>query len=282
MTRTMVVAEPGCTHEGDVEKLVALVDVAADAGCDAFKGQFTSDPELLAARRSAPEYLPFYQWLRYPVSWHARLAERCAQRGIAYAVTVYLPGDVAQVDPWTTFYKVSSFEAGATDLLKAIYTFALNNQKRIVVSLGLGAQAPAPPPDLAERLTLLRCVSAYPTPLEDLQLGRIKGNGLDGLSDHTPAAQEDALNVGALAVAAGATWIERHIRLENCRPENPDYPVSLGSHQLTEYVRRIRVAEQARGDGKSVSRAEKSEEPMLRHRADPAKKPASKKGESAE
>ena len=269
MGRTTVVAEPGCTHEGSLDAMFALVDLVAESGADAYKGQWCSDPEELCRRRHAPEYLPHYQHLRWPAQWHEQLAKRCEAVGLAYATTCYLPHDVAVVDSFTDFYKVAAFETGAADLLMAIASLQAGNEKRVVISLGLGAtigEVMASAPLL--RPVWLRCVSAYPAPAEDLRLSTINEEGLDGLSDHTAAGDPDSLNVGALAVAAGATRIERHVRLESCRPSNPDYAVSLGGHQFAEYVRRIRVAERAYGSLK-VAGPMPSETPMLRYRAQP-------------
>lgn len=280
MATVTVVAEPGSTFDGDLNRLLALVDLAADCGANYLKTQWCSDPEALARRRNAADYLPHYQVLKYPLAWHETLAARCAERGIGYAVTVYLPYDVEPIDRFVSFYKVSAFEIGATDLFDAIVARALNNDRKLVVSFSFGIdptvalskvvstnvddEQQARAQLVGSRTVRLHCVSAYPTPLDDLNLATL--STFDGLSDHTAAADPDTIGVGAMAVSAGATWIERHVRLESCRPQNPDYPVSLGHHQFAEYVRRIRLAERARGTAKTYGPTP-SEAPMLKHRA---------------
>lgn len=269
--RTMIIAETGCTHEGNLKALLALVDVAADAGCDVLKSQWTSDPDEMCARRNAPDYRPYYEWLKFPLAWHGQLAERCAMRGLRYASTVYLPQDVVAVDPFVSLYKVAAFEAGATDLLDAHWPLMAENDKPLLVSIGMGTAwdpAQVVPAVWAGRVGALRCVSAYPTPPEQLHLATIRAQGFVGLSDHTAP---ECTDTGALAVAAGATVLERHIRLESCRSSNPDFAVSMSLHALVDYVARVRRAEAAMGDG-AVTEAQPAEEPMLAYRAKPGRR----------
>jgi sialic acid synthase SpsE len=106
-------------------------------------------------------------------------------------------------------------------------------------------------------------VSAYPTPVDQLQLATIRSQGFVGLSDHTAPY---AVDTGALAVAAGATVIERHVRLESCNVSNPDFAVAMSYHALVEYVARIRYAEAAMGTATAVE-AQPAEAPMVRYRS---------------
>lgn len=262
--RTFVIAEPGCTHEGKLDEMLSLIDMAAAAGADAYKGQWTSDADALCAKRRAPDYRPSYGWLQYPAEWHARLALRCRSRGIQYGCTVYLPEDISVIDEHVSFYKVSAFEAMDHVLADAYLDRLDGNQKRLYVSLGMGAsdtfgsKRPLDSNVLA-RIWPLRCVSAYPAPLESLYLRQLWEGHLLGLSDHTTP---DQILTGALAVAAGASVIERHIRLESASPSNPDYAVAMSAHPFTQYVSYIRLAEVAVGDG-DVPEIHPSEEPML-------------------
>ncbi len=97
-------------------------------------------------------------------------------------------------------------------------------------------------------LTLLHCNNAYPTPIEDIHLGNVTAliNGFlgekvsaVGLSDHT-----ESTITPALAVAKGATVIEKHYTLDKNLP-GPDHPFAVEPHQLKEMVYFIREAEKA-------------------------------------
>ena len=96
----------------------------------------------------------------------------------------------------------------------------------------------------------LWCVSKYPTAVDDLQLRylRLDDSPFVGLSDHTANVL-----TGAAAVAAGASIVESHIRLDYCEKDNPDYAHSLPADQecrddwavphYAQYVRNLREVE---------------------------------------
>lgn len=268
----MVIAEPGCTHEGNLTAMFDLIDLAADAGADVAKFQWTSDPDELCRRRNAADYRQCYAWLQFPRDWHEPLHARCADRGIRYACTVYLPQDVQVVDRFVPFFKVSSFESQADDLLDACAA-ALAAESTIprdlIVSLGFGADGAAAQDALerrdvdADRLRLLRCVSAYPAPLSSLRLGLIVDGLFEGLSDHSDPGE---VLTGAFAVAAGATIVERHVRLESCRASNPDASTAMGRRAFGEYVANVRKAEIACRDA-IFGEPDESERAMKRYRA---------------
>lgn len=261
--RTLVIAEPGCTHEGSFDKLVQLLHVAADAGCDVYKPQWVSDPVAMCERRqmvndptrpannpkfanAAEEYayyLRAYSWLNFPIEWHGELKRTCVERGMQYACTVFLPQDVGTLRWLTDLTKVASFEAEDCELLREV----INNRpaREIVVSMGMGAQWSFP----YWHPKLLHCVSAYPAPVSAMNLAVIQGRRLKqfsavGLSDHSRH-----LLTGAVAVACGAEVIETHFRLDDCDPDNPDYAVAFTPAEFRQYIQHIRDAELMLGDG---------------------------------
>jgi len=150
-------------------------------------------------------------------------------------------------------FKVGSGNLGQEDLLAAIGATHLP----VIVSSGMSELA-----DLRRaigllresgcgELTLLHCVSLYPTPLEQVNLGAIRtlegalGELVSrfGLSDHT-----EEVMTGALAVAAGATVLEKHFTLDRGLA-GPDHKMSLGPESLGEYIGQVRLAAAACGDG---------------------------------
>jgi sialic acid synthase SpsE len=92
--------------------------------------------------------------------------------------------------------------------------------------------------------TVLHCTSAYPTPLEDVNL-----KVLDrlpppfGLSDHT-----EGITVALAAVARGATVIEKHLTYDR-KALGPDHKSSIEPHIFAAMVDGIREIEEALGDG---------------------------------
>lgn len=262
MSRTLVIGEPGGTHEGQFDLLQRLIDVAADCNCDVIKPQWTSSAERMCARRQAPDYLADYRKLQYPLHWHAELRDHAHRRGLKYGCSIYIPGDAALVAPFVDYLKISSFEAEDMALVRETWhAVSTTPQSGLIVSLGMNASSIS-----IRRIVgptrLLHCVSAYPAPIETLNLRAIADNDLDGFSDHSRDVR-----VGAWAVCAGAEIIETHYRLDDTDPANKDYAVSFTPAELKEYIANIRAAELALGDGwKAIHDCEK---PMLRYRVQP-------------
>jgi len=281
MSRTLVIAEPGCTHEGNKQKLLSLIDAAAWCRADVFKPQWVSDvgpmlrqrhfrddasvPALDAQRfaNAADEYAYYqraYEWLAFPVEWHIDFQRECSRQGLQYAVSVFLAQDVVRVAPLADYLKVSSFEKRDAQLLRA----CLDSRRPTIVSTGM-----ADGPDVTYLYDLKResgymwhllaCTSAYPAPLDQMNIYAIEAERLDGLSDHSRN-----LIAGTVAVCCGAEVVETHFRLEDCDPENPDYPVAFTPAEFRQYIQNIRDAETMLGDG--VKRIQDCERPMLPYR----------------
>lgn len=260
--KTLVIAEPGSTHEGDLATMLRLVDLAEDVGCDVFKNQWTSDPDALAARRDASDYLWSYRKLAYPVEWHAEVALACHGRGLQYATTVYLPQDVERVAGVVDWLKCSSFEANDPVMRAAFAPY----RDRLILSTGMmTAKEVADIRHLARYV--LHCVSAYVTPDRQANLGAIHRlrellagtDALPGWSDHT----KNPLS-GAVAVAAGARAVEFHLRPWECVPQNADFEVSRDPAAASEYVAMIRMAERLLGDG--LKEPQEAERAFMRYR----------------
>jgi len=242
----LVIAEPGCTHEGSYEKLVQLLETAAACGANVFKPQWVSDPVAMCERRHiGPEhekrayYERAYGWLKFPVDWHADLRDRCKLLGMQYACTVFLTQDVATIAPFVDYLKISSFEANDEELSRAWWP----HRRRVILSTGMqGAGLGLMPVPFG----LLHCVTSYPSPPSAMNLRVFDDSNYEynGLSDHSRH-----LLTGSLAVALGAEIIETHYRLDACDPNNPDHAVAFTPAEFTQYVKNIRDAELMLGDG---------------------------------
>jgi len=242
---TYIIAEAGSTHDGSLEKALALVEAAKFAGADAVKFQFWSSAVRLTDRRHAPEALTMYNGYRMPREWLDSLAGKAAIAGLDFMCTTYLPEDIEVVAPYVAKFKVSSFEATDTNFILDHIT----QDKDVIVSIGMMNEKELRRLNLIRyvagyRLKLLHCVSAYPTPLEALNLAVIREEELDGFSDHTAN-----VNAGGWAVLAGAKIVEVHFRLENTDAGNPDYSHSHAPAELAEYVRVVRETEVMMGSG---------------------------------
>lgn len=268
MDRTFVIAESGATWEADLEKAYRSIHAAAACGADAWKVQWVSDPEKMAARRNDPSLAAAYRrYLAWPREWHEKLKARCDAAGIEYMCTTYLQEDIETIAPLVKRFKVSSFEACSWDFVVAHLPYC-SGERSLIISNGLGKK----PTHLHRDIVNLYCVSGYPCPINELNLACLwewcqledrRVSSYNGLSDHTTSTL-----TGALAVAAGAVVIEKHVRLLSTPTDNPDYAHSLimngdglkvfsdgnmlieeGWPPFADYVSNIREAERAMGDG---------------------------------
>lgn len=248
MAKTLIIAEPGATAEGDWANYLKLIYTAAECGASCWKPQWTSNPaKMLERRHIGPDhpqrriYERAYGWLHFPVEWHQDFSTLCQKLGMSYACSVYLPEDVATIASFVDYLKIASFENRDRSMQQACrMCFAGLESNRVIISTGMS------PSDWEWRSYVpysrrLHCVSAYPAPLDAMN---ISVEGFDGLSDHSRH-----LLAGALAVACGASIVETHYRLDECDEHNPDYAVAFSPKEFTQYVQNIRDAEIMLGSG---------------------------------
>jgi N-acetylneuraminate synthase len=272
MTRAPIfIAEASSNHDRDLGRALAFVDAAADAGCDAVKFQlFKIDrmfaPEIL---RRSEKHRARKQW-ELPLSHLAPLAERCLVRGIQFSCTPFYREAVEELRPFVAFYKIASYELLVTPLLQACAATG----KPIVLSTGMAtmdeiaAAANTLKRAGATDITLLHCVSAYPTPAAEANLSAIAAirdaTGCKvGWSDHTrrPAVIERAVH------RWGASVVEFHLDLEG---EGAEY--AAGHCWLPEEIAPVisRIRESAVADGTGFKGPQPSELADRDWRADPS------------
>jgi len=271
MEQPVFIAEASSNHGRDLDRARAFVDAAADAGCDAVKFQlFKIDrmfaPEILA---QSPKHRARSEW-ELPLDHLGPLAEHCSARKIQFSCTPFYIEAVAELAPFVDFYKVASYELLVTDLLKACAA----SGKPVVLSTGMATvdEIAAAAGTLiaagAADITLLHCVSAYPTPAGEANLSAIQQlrdmTGLKvGWSDHTrrPAVIERAVH------RWNAAAIEFHLDLDG---EGAEY--AAGHCWLPEEIAPViaRIRESAIADGSGFTGPQPSELSDRDWRADPA------------
>lgn len=260
---TFLVAEISANHNHDLDRALALVDAAADAGVDAVKLQtYTADSMTLDVDR--PEFRigggtawdgdtlhRLYGEAATPYAWHAPLRDRALDRGLEFFSTPF-DGDAVDLldDLGVDVHKVASFEVTDTGLLERIGATG----KPVIMSTGMATETEiARALDALDRagsgpVILLKCISAYPAPVEEMNLRAIgalatRFDRITGLSDHTLGTE-----VAVAAVALGAHVIEKHITLARA-DGGPDSAFSLEPTELGALVASVRAVETALGDG---------------------------------
>jgi sialic acid synthase SpsE len=266
----LFIAEASSNHGRDLGRARAFVDAAADAGCDAVKFQLFKiarmfAPEILA---QSPKHRARTEW-ELPLAHLAPLAEHCSARKIQFSCTPFYLEAVQELEPFVDFYKVASYELLVTDLLKACAATG----KPVILSTGMAtmdeiATAAATLRDAGARgVTLLHCVSAYPTPAGEANLSAIaairEATGMaTGWSDHTrrPAVIERAVH------RWGARAVEFHLDLDG---QGAEY--ATGHCWLPEEIAPViaRVREAFTADGSGFKGPQPSEIADRDWRADP-------------
>lgn len=255
MNRPFIVAELGANHLGSIERAHRIIDAAAAAGADAVKLQ-TFTPEQMVAAELVLEAGPWagrravelYQEAHTLREWHAELFTHIREAGMVAFSSVFHPDDVdflEQLD--CPIYKIASFELTELDLIR--YTAVRG--KPMIISTGMGtieeiyAAMNAAREFGAGQITLLKCTSAYPAPIEDcnlLGMGMLHYAYCDiGLSDHTPG-----IGVSVAAAALGASVIEKHLTLARA-DGGPDAAFSMEPAEFAQLVTECRRAAAARG-----------------------------------
>jgi pseudaminic acid synthase len=266
-----IIAEIGSNHNRDLDTAKKLIEVSKENGCDAVKFQsYTAEgiysiytPRISEMEgRSKEKETPYelIKRIQMPVEWHSLLKDYCDEIGITFCST---PFDESMVDVLESvgvpFYKVSSYEITHYPLLGKI----AETRKPVILSTGnSGLEDIERAVNFLEKngckdYALLHCVSQYPAKYEDINLRcintlRAAFDCIVGFSDHTT----DFLSA-TLAVALGASIIEKHITL-NKNHKGPDHPFSLEPLELKQFVQAVRSAELTLGS--SVKRVLKSEE----------------------
>lgn len=257
-----IVAEAGVNHNGDPALARRLVDAAAECGADAVKFQtFTVDAlltreapkagyqiETTGAEEGQREMLAR---LELGADRLAELRDRAAKHGLIFFSA---PFDEASADALealdVALYKVPSGEITNLPLLRHVAA----KGRPVILSTGMATleeveqavaaiRAAGDPP-----LALLHCLSAYPAPVEEVNLRAMDSLASRfgcpvGFSDHTLG-----IDVAVAAAARGAAIIEKHLTLDKTLP-GPDHRASLDVAEFSAMVRAIRSVESALGDG---------------------------------
>ncbi|HHY79215.1 MAG TPA: pseudaminic acid synthase [Thermoanaerobacter sp.] len=260
--RTFIIAELSANHNQSFDNAVKLIKEAKKAGADAVKLQ-TYTPDTITINCSN-EYFQIkqgtiwdgktlydlYKEAYTPWEWQPKLKEIAENEGLIFFST---PFDKTAVDFLEDMdvpaYKVASFEITDIPLIEYI----ASKGKPIIISTGIATLS-----DIEEainacrrmnnnQIALLKCTSAYPSPLEEVNLKTIPNmietfKTIVGLSDHTLG-----ISVPVAAVALGAKIIEKHFTLSRGMG-GPDAAFSLEPEEFKQMVRSVREVEKALGD----------------------------------
>ena len=262
---TFVIAEAGANHNKNFKQALALIDVAVESGASACKFQTYSSNTLYS--KNTPDFAGYKNInkliddIALPREWQKDLKQYCDEKGIEFMST---PFDEKAVDELVTLgvkrLKIAGFES--TDF--RFVDMVASSKLPLIISLGIGFEMNYLGKlfEIADKhgneLSFMHANNAYPTPIEDAGISIVRQLAMDsrykwGLSDHTESPLTPAL-----AVANGATIIEKHFTLSRHLP-GPDHPFALEPNELKQMIQYIEFAEKSliKTSSNSISSSEK-------------------------
>ncbi len=273
MNKTIIIAEAGVNHNGDIETAKRLIDVASDAGVDYVKFQTFKANKIVTKQAKRANYqnentknldtqYEMLKKLELNEDSHHLLIKYCNDKGIKFLSTGF------DLDSLEFLHKIgirlAKIPSGEITnypyLKKVAQLFSevvlstgmsdMNDiNKALAILLKFGVKI--------ENITILHCNTEYPTPMTDVNLKAMLHiqKELDvkiGYSDHTLG-----IEVPIAAVALGAILIEKHFTLDRSFP-GPDHRASLEPNELKYMVKSIRNIEKALS-GSEIKEPSKSE-----------------------
>lgn len=255
-----IVAEMSANHNMDFERAKEIIKAAAEAGADAIKIQtYTPDTitidckdECFRTQSKLWEGMTLYELYQKaytPWEWQEDLKEYAESLGIDFFSS---PFDITAVDFLEKLnviaYKIASFEINDIPLIRKVSSTG----KPIIISTGIAYLEDI---ELAIRtcreqgnnnIVLLKCLSAYPAPFEEMNLRVIPNLGETfgcevGLSDHSLGSE-----TAIVAVTLGARMVEKHLTLSR-EDGGVDAAFSMEPDEFALMVKQIRNVEKALG-----------------------------------
>ena len=278
--KTLIIAEAGVNHNGDLDLAKQLINAAADAGADLVKFQtFNANRQVTRTAKKADYQTQttsstesqhaMLRRLELTEEMHHQLIAHCLTQNIGFLSTGF---DIESVDLLVSLgqecLKIPSGEITNLPYLRHIGQLG----KTVILSTGMATlgeieaaievleQTGTP----RAKVTVLHCTTEYPTPMNEVNLRAMQSihaafDVAVGYSDHT-----EGIEIAIAAVAMGASVIEKHFTLDRTFP-GPDHQASLEPAELKAMVTAIRNIEIALGDGiKRLTPSEARNKPVAR------------------
>ena len=270
--KTLIIAEAGVNHNGDVALARNLIDAAVEAGANVVKFQTYNAKSLVTANAKKANYqiddnitetqLEMLSRLELSQNAHKELFKYCKEVGIEFFSTAF---DLESLE-FLVELGIKRIKIPSGEITNYPYLLRVGSYKMpTILSTGMSSmdeiEAALTVLELGgltrDQVTVLHCTSSYPVPMRDVNLSamltiknKIRVNV--GYSDHTTG-----IEIAIAAVSMGAQVVEKHFTLDRKLP-GPDHKASIEPRELREMVSAIRNIETALGGGqKEISESEK-------------------------
>jgi sialic acid synthase SpsE len=261
-----IIAEIGINHNNDINIAKKLIDITAEAGCDAVKFQ------AFKAERMYPKTAGEIKWkddkneysydifdanksFELPDGWWPELRDYAKSKGLVFFSSVCDEETGDQVAKYLDILKTTSFAITRLPLLKHLAKMG----KPLMFSTGTAVkdeikEAYAAVKDFNKEIIILHCISEYPMLLEHTNIISVENlqkmfpNAVIGFSDHSA----EPMDAPVAAIAYGAKVIEKHITLDR-QMQGPDHFFALEPAMLKQMVQAIRKTEQELAQGRRIT-----------------------------
>lgn len=250
---TFIIAEIGSNHNQNINRAFELMETAKEAGADAVKFQSIKLEKLIAKEDIDEDDKKLFEQIRLEEEWYERIFEYARRLNIeCISASTYLEAVDLLKDTGANYIKIASPQAyGFPELIKRVAQSGLftimstgyceDEEIKRAVELYKSCG------DI-NKLTLLHCVSQYPTELGSVNLSYMKKlrdayQVPVGYSDHTIG-----IVAPVMAVALGASIIEKHITISR-EEKGPDHFFALEPDEFKRMVTNIRDTEMMLGTG---------------------------------
>ena len=267
MKKTLIIAEAGVNHNGNILLAHKLIDAAVDSGADIIKFQTFTSSLLTTSFAEKTKYqinnTPANESQREMLSKlelglddHKELIKHCEMRGIEFLSTAFDDNSIELLKKLKLKrIKIPSGEITnipyirkMCDLNKpVILSTGMSNLEEIAVALKEIKRSGIKD----ENITVLHCSTEYPALIRNVNLNAINTirscfNTKVGYSDHT-----DGIEIAIAATAIGSTLIEKHITVDR-NLDGPDHFASIEPPLFKRMVDGIRNVDLALGDGNKI------------------------------
>lgn len=252
--RVFIIAEAGVNHNGELEKALQLVNIAADSGADAVKFQTYRSEGVVTARGGMANYqkknlnqnisqLEMIKVFELNENYYPAIIKRCQERNIMFLSTPH--GGRQSVD-FLEFLSMPAYKIGSGDLTNYILLDKVaKTGKPVILSSGMATMDEVKDAIRFvksrgnEQIAMLHCTTNYPCLPQDVNLAAMitMMNELDvpvGYSDHS-----SGLQVAIMAVTLGTAIYECHFTIDKSL-SGPDHIASAEPDELTEKIKAIR------------------------------------------
>jgi len=262
-SKPFTVAEVGINHNGKIELAYKMIDVAANAGCDAVKFQTFKAKEFIRDRSLKFTYqsqgkkvtesmMDMFERYELPKSAWKKIKFYCRKRKIIFLSTPQNYSDLKILlkigikaikvgsDDFNNISLIKKYSETKLPLILSTGMADFDDVKNAVKAVCKNRYYP---------LILLVCTSEYPTEPSNVNLKKIATlknlfpKILIGYSDHTRG-----FLASSLAVSFGACIFEKHFTLNNNFP-GPDHWFSENPKTLKDWVKHIHIAHKMLGSG---------------------------------